>query len=137
MDCVFCKIVGGELPCYSVYNDMFAIAFLDIAPITKGHTLVLPRVHVKSLSELKKDEAAGLIFAVQRVSSGIMESVYPEGLNIFINQGEVAGQVVPHLHVHVVPRTTGDGLKFVTPRFEMSESDFKKLAKKITKAINV
>jgi histidine triad (HIT) family protein len=134
-DCIFCKIVGGEIPSYRVYENDNAIAFLDIAPITRGHTLVVSKTHVKGFSELQSSELPGLSSAIQKVARAIEDSLDPEGLNIFVNQGEVAGQIIPHLHIHVVPRTTGDGLEFITPRVDMSEEDFKDLSKRIIKEL--
>jgi histidine triad (HIT) family protein len=136
MDCIFCKIIAGELPSYKVYEDDYTFAFLDINPITKGHTLVLPKIHVTKLPELEGKYSSGLIGAVQKVTRAIEDSIKPEGLNIFVNQGEVAGQIVPHLHVHVVPRTTGDGLEFTTPKVEMIEEEFKEISRKIASQIN-
>jgi len=112
-------------------------AFLDINPISRGHTLVLPKSHVARLSGLKEAEVPGLMLALQKVTRAIEESLTPEGLNIFVNQGEVAGQVVPHLHIHVVPRSGGDGIELVTPVVEMSESDFREVSNRIGKAIKV
>lgn len=137
MECIFCKIARRELPSYLVYEDDMAIAFLDINPVSKGHTLVMPRIHVTRLSELKEKELSGLMRALQKVVKGIEDSLKPEGLNIAINQGEVAGQVVPHLHVHLVPRTRGDGLKIPSFRKEMSKEEFQDVSSKIASRLKV
>ncbi len=135
MDCLFCKIMAGEIPSYKVYEDGFAFAFLDINPIAAGHTLVLPKVHVTKLAGLEGEALSGLAAALQRVVAGVESALEPEGLNIFINQGEVAGQVIAHLHVHVVPRAQGDEVCFDVPSIEMSEKEFKEISEKITTAI--
>lgn len=134
-DCLFCKIIAGEIPSYTVFEDEFTFAFLDINPIAAGHTLVLPKVHVTKLAELEGDDLAGWTAALQKVAAGVESALEPEGLNIFINQGEVAGQVISHLHVHVVPRVSGDGVRFETPAVKLSEAEFKGVSEKIVKAI--
>ena len=135
MECIFCKIARRELSSYMVYEDEVALAFLDINPVSRGHTLVMPRVHVTRLSELKAKELSGLMRALQKVVRGVEASLKPEGLNIAINQGEVAGQVVPHLHVHVVPRARGDGLKIPSFRVGMSKEEFQEVSSKIASSL--
>jgi histidine triad (HIT) family protein len=136
-DCLFCKIISGEIPSYNVYEDDFAYAFLDINPIASGHTLVLPKVHVTKLAELEGEALSGWAIALQKVVAGVESALEPEGLNIFINQGEVAGQIIPHLHVHIVPRSIGDGVRFETPTVKLSEVEFRDKSKKIADAIYV
>lgn len=137
MDCIFCKIVAGGIPSFKVYEDDYALAFLDINPIAKGHTLVMPKIHVKKISELEAEDLSGLMAALQKVTRAIEDSIGPEGLNIFVNQGEAAGQIVPHLHIHIVPRAKDDGLKVPTAKVEMTEEGFKEISKKIADAIKV
>jgi histidine triad (HIT) family protein len=134
-DCLFCKIIAGEIPSYKVYEDEFAFAFLDINPIAAGHTLVLPRVHVTRLAGLEGEALSGFAAALQRVAAGVEKALEAEGLNIFINQGEVAGQVISHLHAHIVPRVKGDGVRFETPSLKLSEGEFKGFSEKIARAI--
>ncbi len=135
MDCLFCKIISGEIPSYKVYEDDYAFAFLDINPIAGGHTLVLPKVHVTRLVDLESSALSGWAAALQRVAAGVEKALRLEGLNIFINQGEVAGQVIPHLHAHVIPRTRSDGIRFETPSLKLSEGEFKGFSEKIARAI--
>ncbi len=134
-DCLFCKILSGEIPSYNVYENDFAYAFLDINPIAAGHTLVLPKVHITKLAELEGEALSGWVTALQRVVAGVERALEPEGLNIFINQGAVAGQIIPHLHVHVVPRSSSDLIRFETPTVKLSEVEFKEISKKIAEAI--
>lgn len=136
-DCIFCKIGTGVIPSHKVYEDEKSFAFLDINPITKGHTLVIPKNHYTRLAEVDPLDLQALMTALQKVAAGIEEALDPEGLNIFINQGEVAGQVVPHLHIHVVPRTSSDGLEFITPHLKLSEKEFIEVSEKIKKIIGV
>jgi histidine triad (HIT) family protein len=137
LDCVFCRIIAGDIPSYKVYEDDYALAFLDINPITRGHALVLPKTHVTKLSKLEGEYLPGLMLALKKVAIAIEDALQPEGLNVFLNQGEVAGQVVPHLHIHLVPRNRGDGLEFITPKAEMTVEEFNKISKKISSLIKV
>jgi histidine triad (HIT) family protein len=105
-DCVFCRIVSGELPSVRMYEDECCVAFLDVNPRSEGHTLVVPRKHVKVLDELGDEGLCGLFVAVGRVVK-LLEKLEPAGYNVMSNNGEVAGQVVPHVHVHVIPRYEG------------------------------
>ena len=103
-NCIFCKIIRNELPCFRVFEDDAALAFLDIAPFAKGHTLVIPRVHVATLPELPQDILARLIQSVQHVSRLVASGLACHGFNLLQNNGACAGQSVPHVHFHIVPR---------------------------------
>lgn len=109
MDCIFCKIVNKEIPNYTVYEDDNVLAFLDVHPCSKGHTVVVPKQHFADLWEMNVETfqllAAGLRAAAGRVQARLK----PEGMNIGINNGAAAGQAVPHVHWHIIPRSVGDG----------------------------
>lgn len=107
--CIFCKIIKGEIPNYTVYEDDAVLAFLDIAPRAKGHTVVIPKKHAKRLADLAEEDTTALLPAVKRVVAKIEEVLQPDGYNMGWNDGEVGGQVVPHLHIHIMPRWEGDG----------------------------
>lgn len=107
--CFFCKIAEKEAPARIVYEDDFAIAFLDISPSAPGHVLVIPKFHAKNLVDLPEKETGALFLAVRGVAKMIIGGMAAPGLTIGINHGEVSGQVVGHLHVHVIPRFEGDG----------------------------
>jgi len=108
-DCIFCKIVKGEIPNYTVYEDENILAFLDITPRSKGHTLVIPKQHYESLWDMST-ETFQLISAGLRATAGRVQArLKPDGMNIGINNGKVAGQVVPHVHWHIMPRWKNDG----------------------------
>lgn len=111
-ECVFCKIVSGQLPCAQVGESEKSWAFLDIMPVSEGHTLVIPKRHVKTLMELEEDERNDLFRLVQRVSQACLDGLGATGVNLLQANGQDAGQVVPHVHVHVLPRKEGDGLHF-------------------------
>ncbi len=109
MSCIFCRIVAGEIPATVVYEDDLTLAFLDIAPIIKGHTLVIPKPHVQHITEIPPDLLGACMLTVQRIACTQMTSLNADGVNIHQANGAAAGQVVPHLHFHVVPRFTHDG----------------------------
>jgi diadenosine tetraphosphate (Ap4A) HIT family hydrolase len=111
-DCVFCRIVAGTAPASVVHSDSTAVAFLDIAPVTPGHLLVVPRAHAVGLADLAADTGAHLFRVAQRLAAGLRRSgVRCDGVNLFLADGEVAFQEVFHVHLHVLPRSRGDGFK--------------------------
>ncbi len=107
-DCIFCKIVAGELPCTRVYEDDEILAFMDIGPIVKGHTLVIPRIHVDPLTNVPDPLLSKLVLAVRKVAGAVVKGLRADGFNITQANGAVAGQVVPHVHFHVIPRFAND-----------------------------
>lgn len=109
-ECIFCKIVSGDIPSSQVYADDKVVAFLDLAPAAVGHTLVIPRAHYATLFDVPFELAPALLAASQRVGRALMEELGAEGINVWQNNHAAAGQMVFHAHWHVVPRYTGDGL---------------------------
>jgi histidine triad (HIT) family protein len=113
--CAFCQIVAGELPAHVVLEDELVVAFLDLRPVFHGHVLVVPRDHVELLTDLPADLVGPLFERVQRVAAAVPAALGAQGTFVAINNK--VSQSVPHLHVHVVPRTKGDGLRgFFWPR---------------------
>lgn len=109
MDCIFCKIIAKQIPNYTVYADEHALAFLDIFPHAKGHTVVVPKRHAETVYEMTEGELSALILATQRTMQRIQEVLKPEGFNVGWNHGKIGGQAVAHMHMHILPRWTGDG----------------------------
>jgi len=109
MDCIFCKIISGEIPSYKVYEDDDTLAFLDIAPVNPGHTLVIPKKHYANLEEIPEDELCYLIKIAKKVGKAIKEGLGVKGYNLTMNNDPVAGQIVPHIHLHIMPRNENDG----------------------------
>lgn len=134
-ECLFCKIVKGEIPSYKVYEDEKTFAFLDINPINIGHTLVIPKNHVSRISMAEEGDLLALTKALKKVITGVEDALGVDNLNVFVNQGRDAGQLVPHLHYHIVPRHKGDGVKFDVPQRKLSEEEFKDLVEKIKSAV--
>lgn len=109
LDCLFCKIVAGEIPAKKVYEDKAVLAFLDIEPRAPGHTMVIPKIHGANLLELPDSSVKPLFSAVKKVTKSVVEAVRADGATIGINHGRASGQEVGHLHVHIIPRFNGDG----------------------------
>ena len=109
MDCIFCKIISGEIPHFTVYEDEYVLAFLDVFPCSKGHTVVVPKEHVETIWNMS-NETFQLIAGGLRAAAGRIEArLKPDAMNIGINNGKAAGQAVPHVHWHIIPRYEGDG----------------------------
>ena len=109
-DCIFCKIVRGEIPCVKIYEDENTLAFMDIAPLNQGHVLIIPKSHYETILDIEPDVFGWLGKVVARVSKAVQKTLKPDGINVMQLNGKAANQVVPHLHIHVVPRKFGDGL---------------------------
>lgn len=111
-DCIFCKIVEGSIPSYKIYEDDDILAFLDITQTTKGHTLVIPKTHVRNVLAMTDVQAATLFAKIPSIASHLTNTLGATGLNILQNNEEIAGQTVFHAHVHLIPRyASDDGFK--------------------------
>ena len=110
-DCIFCKIIAGEIPCFRLYEDEHTLSFMDINPANDGHALVIPKQHARDLYAVSPQAIAAVAVTARRVARAVDQAMKPEGLNLVQCNGEAAGQSVPHFHVHVLPRTTDDDLK--------------------------
>jgi len=131
-DCVFCKIVAGEIPSAKVAESDRAYAFMDVGPIAAGHTLVVPRDHYETIADMSPEDVAAIYELAARLAPAIQKAVEAEGLNVLQNNGRVAGQVVPHVHVHLIPRSSGDGLSWPWPARKTDPEELERLARKIT-----
>lgn len=108
MDCLFCKIVKGEIPSHKIYEDDSVLAFLDILPRSQGHTVVVPKKHAETILDLSADEMGPLFNGVRKVTRMLKDKLEPHGFTIGINHGKVSGQAIDHLHIHIIPRFQGD-----------------------------
>ena len=108
-DCIFCTILAGEIPCTKIYEDDKALAFLDIGPIIKGHTLVIPRTHHDPISQTPDSVLQHLITIVRKIACAQMHGLGADGINVSQANGASAGREVPHIHFHVIPRFDDDG----------------------------
>ena len=109
MNCIFCKVVAGEIPATKVYEDADVLAFMDIGPIIKGHTLVIPKQHFDPLMATPEPVLAKLMAVVKRIAAAQLAGLRADGVNVMQANGVAAGQMVPHLHFHVIPRFATDG----------------------------
>lgn len=124
MSCIFCKIINNEIPCTKVYENNDVLAFLDIAPSNFGHTLVIPKKHIETFDEADENTLLKLNIIAKKIAKKLKE--HYKGYNILINNKEVAGQVVPHLHIHVIPRTKDDNFKLEWTHKEYDNDSLKK-----------
>jgi len=107
-ECVFCRIIGGEISSHKVYEDKNTLAFLDIHPSTPGHTLIIPKAHIARVEDLSVGDAEALFGTLHKVVGGIQEAVGAPASTIGVNNGRESGQEVLHVHIHVIPRSRGD-----------------------------
>lgn len=110
-DCIFCRIVAGEIPAAKVYEDEYGIAFLDLSPMQPGHTLIIPKVHISTLLEVPAHLDAALFSMLRTVAQAVVKATGAQGFNLLQNNGPAAGQTVFHAHWHIIPRFEGDGLR--------------------------
>lgn len=130
MSCVFCDVVAGDLEAEVVYEDDAFLAFLDHRPVQKGHILMVPRQHLETLLDLPPDLHGRFVADGQRLAAAVVEGLGAQGSFVAINN--VVSQSVPHLHLHVVPRTRGDGLKgFFWPRHKYAAGEQKEYADRL------
>jgi histidine triad (HIT) family protein len=133
-DCIFCKIIKGEVPCTKIYEDNEVLAFLDIGPVNKGHMLVMPKEHYETLLDIPDDLLCAVSEAVKRLSKAVRKGTGCGGICILQNNFKVSGQIVPHYHVHIIPRLGTDGLKH-WPQGKYEEGEADKIAEKIKKSL--
>ncbi|MBD3202881.1 HIT domain-containing protein [Candidatus Woesearchaeota archaeon] len=121
-DCIFCKIIKGDIPSEKIYEDEHVYAFLDINPAAKGHTLVIPKNHSENITDIKKEDLKHTIFVVKKLAPKVMEAVSADGFNIGMNNFPASGQAVMHSHFHIIPRKKGDAIKLpVQGKYEKGE----------------
>ena len=133
MDCIFCKIINHEIPNYTVYENDHVLAFLDVQPCSKGHTVVIPKKHVSEISELSSEEWGSLLQGVREAAQKIEKVLNPQGMNIGINNKPAAGQAVAHTHWHIIPRYENDGGKSLHAIVQSTEKiDVPQIAKLFT-----
>ncbi|WP_156288805.1 HIT family protein [Oceanobacillus salinisoli] len=137
-DCIFCKIIDGEIPSAKVYEDEKVYAFLDISQVTKGHTLVIPKTHTKNIFETPPEVAKELFQRIPIIANAIKETYQPLGMNLLNNNEKAAEQSVFHLHIHLIPRYgEGDGYtpNWKTHSDEYTSEDLQQIAAEINQNI--
>ncbi|HXF69208.1 MAG TPA: HIT family protein [Thermoflexus sp.] len=133
--CIFCAIVARQQPAEIVYEDERTMAFMDINPANPGHTLVIPKRHAATIFEIDEEDAAAVMRTTVRVARAIRAALAPEGLNLVQSNGRAAGQEIFHLHVHVIPRWVGDGLRLARPPVVRRERPLSEVAAEIRRAL--
>lgn len=136
MACIFCQIIKGKVPCSKLYEDDRILAFLDISPVNKGHTLVVPKEHYKRISLTPDYILSDLALAIKRISKAVVRGVGADGFNLGLNSGRTAGQIVPHIHFHIIPRFKGDGL-VMWPSKKYKEGEMGEVARKIRRCMPI
>jgi histidine triad (HIT) family protein len=135
-DCIFCKIASKELPSENiVYENGHSVAFLDIRPVNPGHTLVVPKEHHADLFETPEAVLTDMIAAAKKVAAAVKKALKADGVNLGMNNGTAAGQVIFHAHMHVIPRFTGDGLRH-WPNKDVTPDDLRTVAEKVRKQLH-
>lgn len=134
-DCIFCRIANGALPSATVYENSDFRVILDIAPASKGHALIITKEHFKNIYEIDADTAAKLFSLATEVARAMKSELHCDGLNIVQNNGEAAGQTVPHFHLHLVPRYENDNVNIKWEPGESEENQLAELAKALRKRI--
>jgi len=130
-DCVFCEMVAGRIPVTKIYEDQVILAFLDIGPISDGHTLVIPRRHFERLHDCPAELLAQVASRLGRIAQAVAAGMNSEGYNVLCNNGRAAGQVVAHVHFHIIPRNSGDGLIDRWPLYKYEEGQIDQVAARI------
>ncbi len=135
-NCIFCKIIKGEMPSYKLYEDDQFIVILDKFPLTYGHLLVIPKYHHENIFDMPEEIARGVYPLAKKMAIAVKEAVQADGVNIVQNNGKAAQQAVMHFHLHVIPRKMEDGVKLNTPsQFSITDEQLEELAKKISRLL--
>lgn len=134
-DCVFCKIVAGKLPCFKLLEDESTIAFMDINPVNRGHALAVAKGHWPTVDVIPADALAAVARTAQKVAKAAIKALAPEGVNLVQANGTAAGQSVPHLHIHVMPRRPGDDLSLNWTPVPGNMSEIEAVANKLRAAL--
>ena len=130
MDCIFCKIVSGQVPCMKVYEDEHTLVFMDIAGDVDGHMVAIPKNHIENILDCDTESLNRLMRAVKKVSNHCVENCGFDGVNLLNASDTSAGQSVPHFHIHIIPRKKNDGID-AWPKFEGAKEDLTKMWNKI------
>lgn len=138
---IFAKIIAGEIPCHKVYEDDLVLAFLDVGPLSEGHTLVIPKEPARTLDQLSEESAQAIGHVLPRICRAVMKATGATAYNLLQNNGENAHQAVMHVHFHIIPRFTsrepGGGLGIVWSSQEIDSSQGAALAKKMAHIIDM
>ena len=132
-NCIFCKMVLGQIPVTKIYEDDAVLAFLDIGPISDGHTLVIPKQHYEKVDECPPELLGQVASRIGKIAGAVANAMDSDGYNVLCNNGRAAGQVVDHLHFHIIPRINGDGVFNKWPSYKYDDGKIEKIAEQIRK----
>jgi histidine triad (HIT) family protein len=130
-NCIFCKIAAGQILSVKIYEDENVLAFLDVGPISDGHTLVIPKQHYTKVHECPPQILSCVASVLPKVAAAVFGAMQADGYNVLCNNGRAAGQLVEHLHFHIIPRKTGDGVFNHWPAFKYPQGKIEEIAGKI------
>ena len=133
--CIFCKIINGKIPSAKVYEDDNVMSFLDILPANKGHCLVVPKKHYETLLDIPDEDLANLIKATKKITKALTLSIGNGSYNFIMNNGKIAGQLVNHAHIHIIPRFKGDRLRITWSHKKYVDKEMKSIQEKIKKFV--
>ena len=131
-ECLFCKIVKGELPSSKIYEDEDTLAFLDLFPVNKGHSLVISKEHYENIFDVPEETLSKVSSVMKNIADAVKKGVNADGISIAQSNGKDAGQVIPHIHFHIMPRFKDDGLK-LWPQGKYEEGEMDKFKEDISK----
>ena len=134
-ECIFCKIVKGQIPAAKVYEGDKFIAFLDISPANKGHTLIIPKEHYERLEEMPDSDGREFGEIQVKIAKAVMKATNAEGFNLLLNNGKTAGQEVMHAHMHIQPRFSSDDFHYKWTHKKYDKGEMQKMQEKIKKFI--
>ena len=134
-NCIFCKIISGEIPSNKIYEDKNVFAFLDNNPVNKGHTLIVPKKHFENIYELPEEIIFEMTKTAKKLSIAIKKSTEADGINVYMNNERAAGQMIDHAHTHIIPRLKNDGFTYWQGKKKYSDEEMTETAKIITQAL--
>jgi len=136
-DCVFCKIIAGQIPCLKIYENDHVLAFLDVGPVSDGHTLLVPKQHCTRIDQASDGVMIEIAKVLPAIAGGVRRAMDAEGYNVLCNNGHSAGQIVDHMHFHIIPRNPDDGVFNRWPSYQYPETKPEGIAAKIRENISL
>lgn len=133
VECIFCKMVAGQIPVTKIYEDDVVLCFLDIGPISDGHTLVIPKQHFEKLHECSAQVLSRVGSVLGKIAKAVATAMNSDGYNVLCNNGRAAGQIVKHMHFHIIPRKMGDGVFDRWPAYKYQQGKIEEIAANIRK----
>jgi histidine triad (HIT) family protein len=134
-DCLFCKMVAGQIPVAKIYEDEDVLSFLDIGPISDGHTLVIPKQHFEKLHNCPPELLGRIASRLGKIAGAVTAAMNTDSYNVLCNNGRAAGQLIEHLHFHIIARKTGDGLFDRWPAYKYEQGKIEVIAEEIRKKL--